>query len=289
MSGEEEHYQSVRSDFKNLVSYAFSVSAAIGPKLIRGEREHYAELIFAKQIFHGITLARIVPVNTGPGALKSGELWDLSSACALTRTLIESYDALSYIAVDPVSNEIRRLRVLMWEIHAEERRLKMLRLIASVAPEVSEIEARLNDLKNSLFQVPEYQALPVKQRNEVERGDCPAFIQTQRERNLASDVSHDYYNSAIMFLSSHVHTHPFAITQLMKFRVGAGESLRILSVPIQYATGFVAKGIQGMRYIFGSAIPAPSKDVEIVIGAWLGIVSAGVKMPANHSLQARWP
>jgi hypothetical protein len=56
----------------------------------------YAEIIFTKMVCHAISLRRISPTFQNGS---NPELWDIGAACAIARTLVESFDALAYIAL----------------------------------------------------------------------------------------------------------------------------------------------------------------------------------------------
>ena len=79
-----------------------------------------------------------------------------------------------------------------------------------------------------------------------------------------------------MFLSSHVHTLPFSIQQLVDFKAGDKNSLQLISLPIQYAVGFLAKGIQGMEVIFDNRLPDKNKETADLCTIWSGILNDGI-------------
>ena len=153
----------------------------------------------------------------------------------------------------------------------------MLGLIGSSAPGVAEINENVLRLRGELVAQPLFASATKDLINKVQGGNTPPFHLSHTKRNQHSGINHDYYNTVVMFLSSYVHTFPFSVHQLMHFRSGEAESLRLMSLPMQYATGFLAKGIQGMNVVFGEVVPRPSEPTRAVLETWLSIAARGVR------------
>lgn len=267
-------YQSIREEFDRLLAHGIEVANALAGKDATKDRESYADRIFSKLICHGVTLQRI-----SPSALRtaSAELWDISSSCAVARALIESFDALAYIAVEPVQEYEREFRTLLWKLHAEERRQKMFALIGSTLPQVVEVDAAVLSLRGALLAHPFLRSYSAGISKKLAKGTTPPFHLDHAERNRRSGVNHDYYKVAVMFLSAYVHTFPFSIHQLIEFRAGNDESLRLMAMPLQYASGFLAKGIDGMHSVFPSLLPLPNETTQQAIDTWTTILRDGIR------------
>jgi len=273
---DDERYQSICSELDLLISHGARMSFGLANKPAPLDREFYSDRIFSKLLSHAITLRRIVPTGLTPKEEGGTELWDLSSTCALARALIESYDSLFYVAVDSITDEEREFRFLLWELHAEERRENKLNLIGSKHPRLLEITKEIETLRERVLGHDYYDKLDKNIKTKISNKRTPAFYLSHSERNKRASINHDYYNSCIMFLSSHVHTLPFSIQQLVEFRAGDKNSLQLISLPIQYAVGFLAKGIQGMEVIFDQRLPEKNKETADLCTIWSGILSDGI-------------
>lgn len=272
----ETRYKSICSDFDLLVSHGISISEALAGKESPTDREYYADRIFSKLLCHALTLRRIVPTGLVPTRPGNSELWDISSACALARALLEAFDALAYVSIEQVSDSEREFRLLLWKLHSGERRQEMLKLISSTAPGVSDVTNNVTTLRQQLTGHEFFLKAPDRIKKKVERGETPPFHLSHAERNTRAGVDHEYYKAAVMFLSCYVHTYPFSVHQLMEFQAGEPESLRLMSLPVQYATGFLAKAIEGTQVVFGYKLPSPSEKAAEVLSVWIRILGNGI-------------
>lgn len=273
---DNQRYESICAELDTLVKYGVSASSALANKEAPLDREYYADRIFSKLLCHAITLKRIIPTGLVP--LKQGysELWDISSACSLTRALIESFDALAYVSIEEIRDHEREFRILLWKLHSEERRSKMLELIGSSSPEFTRIKEDIIKLRNDVMQHNFFTTLDKGTQKKISNQKSPAFYLSHAEKNKRASLNHEYYNSCIIFLSSYVHTYPFSIHQLMKFRAGDEESLRLMSMPIQYTVGFLAKGIEGIRIVFGKRLPSMTDQESELCLIWTEILKNGI-------------
>lgn len=273
-------YREVLADLRLLTHCAFAISSSVRNKKTHDEREWYAAAIFSKIVSQSITLIRSLPTGLELSPESGAQLWDAASACCLARAIIDAYDALAYIAVHPESLEKAELRIKVWELHDKERRAKMLRLIGSTSLMAEEITKEAEELRPKILSDPLAKDLHPSSLGKIKNGETPDFLATIEAHCSSSNINYNYYVSAKMFLSSHVHTHPFAIHQLLNFKAGDPASLVLLSVPARYATAFLAKAVEGMRSIFGNSLPAEDEASNGLISVWIGIAKKGVNESA---------
>jgi hypothetical protein len=267
-----ERYRKLVTEFDALVGQAQAVSNNLAGATVEGERS-YAEAIFTKLICHALSLRKLSPSPDSDAQ----ELWDLSSASAVARALIESYDALAYIAVHEVSESERQFRILLWELHDQQRRLKMLARVGSVDARIPDMEQRAETHRQRLLAHPTFTSLSRDVQAKIRSGDPPPIHTSQRELNEVSGVNHDYYVGATMFLSQYVHTYPISVHQLMNFRAGEPEALHLASMPLQYVLPFISKAIDGMERIWPTCAVAPDLEAPSY-RTWLNIATEGVRV-----------
>ncbi len=266
-----KRYRAVLSEYDALIAHATSISERLTGRPIDGQHMPYVDTIFTKLICHGISLRKLSP----PAELyQAGEMWDLPSACAVGRALIETYDAMGYIGAVDISASEREFRVLMWEMHDQKRRLEMLERIRSNDPQVEDIRARGNALMKQISSHVFYSELSESAKHRVARGEARHL--THRELNAANGIDHSYYEATTMFLSQYVHSLPLSLHQLMHLRAGDPEAIRLSSMPLQYAMPFIAKAIERMAMIWPDCEGKRSNELNRLVEEWLAIAANGV-------------
>jgi hypothetical protein len=267
-----EIYKGILAEFDALISHAFVLCNRLTGRAIDGQHLAYVDTIFTKLICHGVSLRRLSPTLD---ASVPQELWDLPSACAVGRSLIEAYDALAYIGAPQISPSEREFRILLWDAHDQARRLTMLEKIGSVDTRVDEIRQKAAALSEQIKSHDCFANASKELRVRVTRGE--ALHLTQRELNAANGVDHDFYLTAIMFLSQYVHTFPFAIHQLMHFRAGSPEAIQLTSMPLRYAMPFIVKATDQMTAIWPDSQHALTDDLDRIVCQWRHVAEHGVK------------
>ena len=240
----------------------------------------YADWIFTKLLGHAVSLHKLSPQIENK---TEHELWDLPSACAIARCIIEAHDVLGYMVFSQVSPVERDFRLLLWRLHDQQRRSKMLHSIASRNPKAEEIHARARALNAEALNHPWFPSVVKNLQTKIKSGDAPSFLLSQRELNKANAVNHEYHTSATMWLSQYVHTLPMSLHQLSKFRAGTAGALRISSMPIQYTLGFLASTITKMAEAFPKANIAQTKVEVAIFSKWCSVVERGVTTASSQS------
>jgi len=268
------HYRNTYDEFGSLLAYAVNLLEMQAGQKPENDREFYAERIFNKLVCHGLTLKQLSP---SPPPASDIEFWDISSSYAIARALIESYEALAYVALEPITDEERVFRILLWELHAEERRQQMLELVGAKDIKVSEVIANVLRLRNEILINPFLSTLDSKLTSEIQKGKTPPYHLTNAERDKNNGINNNYHRAITMHLSSYVHTHPFSVHQLFQFRAGEDECLQLMSIPIQYSCGFIAKSISGMASLFDPRIPVQSNELLNALDQWGKLHANGAK------------
>lgn len=273
----QERYAKILNEFETFLRVGTEVSNRLVGTTNAESHLGYADSIFTKLLCHAISLHRLSPqVN-----LKTDhELWDLPSACALARCLIEAYDVLGYMVFSNISPEEREFRILLWRLHDQQRRSKMLRAIDSKDPKADEIHSQAQALQKEAIRHSWYTRVRKDLKKKIESGDAPAFLLSQRDLNVSNCVNHVYHTSATMWLSQYVHTFPMSVHQLFEFKAGTPEALHMSAMPIQFTLGFLAKAILGMVSVFPKGnMDLATKESEL-FSAWTTVVEKGVTTPS---------
>lgn len=267
-------YINTLQSFDRLVAHTRAQADVLAGKVLDQHHMNYTDPIFGKLICHAISLRKLMPEPSPP----AGEtIWDLASCCAIGRALIETFDALAYVSLNPVNQSEREFRVRLWELHDVERRLKMLGFIGSTDPQVTTMKADAAHLHTTVTSHVFFARISPGVRSKVLNFDSPAFHLSHSERCVVNGVDHAYYTAATMHLSQFVHTFPMSVHQLAQFRAGEPDALRLMSMPLQYSMTFVAKAIEGIRSTFPQLAIAANEPTEKDLRIWVGLGASGVK------------
>ena len=274
MSSEFDDYKKVYKEFSLLLNAGkelVDLQVGFKPNSIH---ESYGEKIFVKLWCHGNTLLELSPTIS---ATPTRQLWDVSSHYAISRTLIETYDALFYISLDKVDEIERDFRIKFWRLHSESRREKMLDLIGSKHSELNDVKKEVCLLHSQVIKHPHLEKCDKGLKTKLKKNRYEAYHINQAERDIRSGIDRDYHKAVVMQLSSHVHTHPFSVYQLMNFKAGDPECLTLMSVSLQYASAFLAKAINDLGVLFQPRIPNYNQEVKNLLTLWQSILKTGVK------------
>ncbi len=253
MSDNFKEYLKHLKDLKLLYDEAYKLSInTTGRKCTI--KEYYASNIFVKIV---LTVRAMIILLPNSPLLKAKdtnkEIWDISSICVLCRSLIETYLVFYYLTIDEIPKEERDFRYVLWEYHANSERLKMLELIKSNSPEITNIRLEKaktkGDLeKNSFFKSIE-RKLEKGERVKIRKGEKGIFLTNSKIAEKAG-INREYYRATYKYLSQYVHTYPFSISQIAKFNTGEEESLNIIDTTVQYATLYTGLSIRDFITLF---------------------------------------
>jgi hypothetical protein len=268
-----DRYRKILSEYDTILAYARETSNRLAGRLVVAKHLSYAETIFTKLVCHAISLRSLAPTLQP----ESKELWDIGALCAVARTLVEAFDALAYISLHAVTPAEREIRILAWELHEREHRLHMLEDIRTSGPDVDAIRRDAEALHAAVTSHAFYLELPKDMRGKIATRKTPAFLRSQKERNVASGINSDFYNSVTMYLSQYVHTLPLALSQLMLTHAGDPGALQLVAMPLQYSMAFIAKASVGIVSLWPDVRIEMAEQCENVVNLWLSLAEKGVK------------
>lgn len=218
--------------------------------------------ILAKLIANAMTLRKIAPSPAKP----VGDLWDVPSMYALTRTLIESHDAFAYICIQPESEEIRTFRLQVWQQHADEQWLRLAKLQGQDQNLIEEMKTRADQGRAVLVTHLLFSTLNSDVQGKIRKGDAPMYVLPIEKRNDASGIDPQRYKAATMELSSYLHSHPSALHRLWSFVAGSDEALQMTTIAMRYATSFLARSILAARPLLGVPLTKEWSETEEMLG-----------------------
>jgi hypothetical protein len=268
-----ERYSEIFREFETLLRFGTEVSNRLMGMIPTETHLSYADPIYTKLLCHALSLRKLSPqMENKP----EHELWDLPSACAIARCVIEAHDVLGYMIFSKISPDERDFRLLLWRLHDQQRRSKMLQFIMSKKQQAEEVHQRARDLHDEVLRHPWFQNVAKHLQSKIKSGDAPSFLLSQRELNVANAVNHEYHTSATMWLSQYVHTLPMSVHQLTEFQAGTPEALHISAMPIQFTLGFLATTLAKMAETFPEANIEVTDKEDAIFSNWCSVVQRGI-------------
>jgi len=268
---EDDKYLEKLRTFEGLSRTAMNLSIATHGRMVTSWQKEYASYIFGKICVTAIAILKLLPKSSFYGAVNNIEFWDISSVCTLVRSLIDTYNIFYYLIIEKIDESESEFRFVLWKLHSESERLKMLRLVNSKRGELYGIQQNIEKLKKKIIKNKFYQNLSYNKQKKLKSGKYGIFL-TNSQISERAGVNPNYYKAIYKYLSSYVHTYPFSISQIAEFRAGDPKSLRLLETVIEFATPYISLSIRDFVKIFPDQSGKLSHQVVDTIKNWEYIV-----------------
>lgn len=252
----EKYIESIK-DYENLCKMCLHLSINTHKRKVESWREEYGSFIFAKITLHAVAILKILPNSPLFELPQNFKVWDLSSLAVMVRALIETYNVFYYLIMDKIDDSELDFRYLIWHLHAESERLRMLREIGSANPAIKDIEESITEYKEKLLKNPFYETLISSDKTKFRKGESGISL-TNSQISERAGISVNYYKSTYKYLSSYTHTYPFSIQQVSVFKADDEESLSLIKSQADTATGYLSYAIRDYVKIF------PDQEKEII-------------------------
>lgn len=266
----EKHIQSV-NDLEQIVDCCISLSNNTHKRKVSTWREEYGSYIFAKLVVHSIAILKLTPNSKLFEIPNNFKVWDISSLAVLVRALIETYNVFFYLIIDEVDEIELEFRFLLWHLHSECERLRMLKSIGSTNPIIKVVEKDIEDYKQKLLNNDFFKSKNSKERSSFRKGEV-GIVLTNSQISEKAGISVNFYKSAYKFLSSYTHTFPFSIQQIAVFKADDEESLSLINSIVETTSGYLSFAIRDFVKVFPDQ-KETTKDVDEKIKIWLEVLN----------------
>jgi hypothetical protein len=200
---------------------------------VPSEQLQLASHLFTKIFLHGMAVRRLLPDIPAPDPMPGVQIWDLPSIAILTRTIIDNYLMFFYLAVQSISTEEADFRILVWKYHGEHRRVQMLDLIESKNPLAEQVRRDHDSLKSNIVSHPMFQTLGPEVKKRISSGNEPS-IRNNAQISGDAGISEAYHRATYHRLSSYVHSHSFALSQMGSVRGISEDLINSLSLNLNH-------------------------------------------------------
>lgn len=267
----KEKYSKSVQDLEKLVNTCISLSNNTHKRKVDSWREEYGSYIFAKLCIHSIAILKLIPESSLFNLPNNFKVWDIASLATLARSVIETYNVFFYLIIDELDDKELEFRFLLWHLHSESERKRMLNSIGSTNPKIKEVERDIEDYKNKLMNNDFYKSKISSERSSYRKGETGIALSNSNISERAG-ISINFYKSTYKYMSSYVHTFPFSIQQIAVFKADDEESLNLIKALIDTTSGYLSFAIRDFVKLFPDQNET-TKEVDELIKVWLDVLN----------------
>lgn len=173
----------------------------------------YLNHLSIKFCFHLSSILKLLPESKLYMPILNAKLFDFSSICVLSRSMIETFIKLLYILKENSDPHLQNLKFLVFEYHSEKKRLNLLKLNNyRMNKAIKELEDQVKELWEKIKENPRFNKFE-KRSKETIKGRR-AFLFSDEEICNNYNISNEYYNMIFQYLSQYIHPLPFGTKQM---------------------------------------------------------------------------
>ncbi len=219
---EELQYLDMLNRIEHLIKLMYQLSINTSGRTVE-YRVAIGSEIFTRVITQLGTLLKTLPKSTHWRPTLGLQLWDFSSSCALTRSLVENYLSFWYYSIQPIEKDELEFRFLLFDSVPAFKRYHLVLMNNSNSeeqlqqspnyPEIKKLKDYYDQQKNLIEAHPKFLKLEKGIRKEILNGlaDC---YKTKKE--IINDIGMNelFYKSMYQYLSSFSHHSSYSLSQL---------------------------------------------------------------------------
>lgn len=244
MEEDKKNYLDKISIYEILINKAMNLSCNTFGKKVDTWEEQIASDFFGRICIIGFSLLKLIPESELYRRINAIEIWDYSSICILTRSLLDTYLIFYHFCIDiPTDEHERKFKKLFWDYFIDYKRIKNLELIKSAHPDLSVLKER-NAIEFQTIQANPYFCL-LSDKLQKTIKNCERFqIPTNTEIAMKAGFEADFYKSTYDYLSRYIHSDSFCIDQISVFKAGNSEAYNSIGTVLYYLIIIVSLSIR---------------------------------------------
>ncbi len=220
--------------YELLVNKAMNLSCKTFGKSVETWEEQIASDLYGRICAISFSLLKLIPESEIHKRINAVELWDYSSICILSRTLLDSYLIYYHYCIDIPGNESEReFKKMFWDYYIDFKRIKNLELMKSQHPDLAVIKARnakeCQTIKANIY----FNSLSDGIKRKID--NCEIF-QIPNNTEIASKAGFEtgFYKSTYDYLSRYVHSDSYCIDQIAIFKAGSDDAYHLIGTVLYY-------------------------------------------------------
>lgn len=220
--------------YELLINKAMNLSCKTFGKEVDTWEEQIASDLFGRICAIGFSLLKLIPESEIHKRINAIELWDYSSICILSRTLLDSYLIYYHFCIDIPENQSERdFKKLFWDYYIDYKRIKNLDLMKSQHPDLIKIKERNADELQMIKSNSYFNSLSEGIKRKIE--NCDIFqIPNNTEIATKAGFEAEFYKSTYDYLSRYVHSDSYCIDQIAIFKAGSEDAYHLIGTVLYY-------------------------------------------------------
>lgn len=220
--------------YEFLVNKAMNLSCKTYGKEVDAWEKQIASDLFGRICAIGFSLLKLIPESEIHISTNAVKVWDYSSICILSRSLLDSYLIYYHYCIDIPENESEReFKKMFWDYYIDFKRIKNLDLIKSQHPDLAVIKERnANEFQNINANI-YFNSFSNGIKRKIE--SCEIFqIPNNTEIATKAGFEADFYKSTYDYLSRYVHSDSYCIDQIAIFKAGTEDAYHLIGTILYY-------------------------------------------------------
>jgi hypothetical protein len=267
----EERLENAKLDFIGVLEIAIQAkNKAHGTPTDR--QGVIADTLFLRNILTGITIHQVLnPCSVGN--LPRLAFPDFPSVAVLARTILESYLAMHYMAIRVYSAEDREIRLLWWDWHEINERIRTFDKINSKRLEVSTLKMEKTNLAAMIRSHVSYAQIPRRLSKGFQDDELPkkALFESNAIIAKQAGVLTEHFDVQYQLLSSIAHSQPTIVKALSKHNPNTLDATILLIEALQYSAAYLAFTVRDFVKVCPCAKPALTTSFQRFAALWAGI------------------
>ena len=233
-----------------LIDKAIILSEKRSKMKIDSWEEQLASVIFKKIIAISNSIYILLPKDQSQKPENFYYIWDYSSICILSRSLIETYLILFYSCIDkPTDENEKNIKRTVWEYYSNKKNMKIINLLSIGLENIDAINADLEVLKVKMQSNIYFKKLDSKIKNKIKKGEkFKIFENDELARKIGIDQN--FFKSTFQYFSSYVHSDSYSLDQLKSLIPGDANSFSLLCGAIYSLVIYLSLSIRDFVNIF---------------------------------------
>ncbi len=237
-----ERLENAKRDFVRILSIAIRAkNQADGTSIDR--QGIIADTLLLRNILTGLTIHQVLHPSV-VGEMPRLAVPDFASVAVLARTILESYLAMYCMAVQKFSSEERGIRLLWWDWHEVNERIRTRDNIKS--KQATNLDKAKAGLSAQIRTHVAYGKIPKKLREDFEKGHPPKKSLFESNAVIAKNagIRMEHFDVQYQFLSSVAHSQPTIVQMISKHDPNAPEVVVSLLQALEYSAAYLAFSVR---------------------------------------------